>query len=109
MPLGRLASGSWSQLSAPTLDKTRPLLADKRESINARGQKSTPRDKECAGLIWFTALSFWLLLLVPIVGVAFEIVDVEVVVALVLLLLRCRFGLGGAAEQLESLKRDDAK
>ena len=67
MPLGRLASGSWSQLSTPTLDKTRPLLADKRESINARGQKSTPRDKECAGLIWFTALSFWLLLLVPVV------------------------------------------
>lgn len=27
VPLGRLASGSWSQLSTPTLDKTRPLLA----------------------------------------------------------------------------------
>lgn len=41
MPLGRLASGSWSQLSTPTLDKTRPLLAGTMESISARGQKSS--------------------------------------------------------------------
>ena len=37
VPLGRLASGSWSQLSTPTLDKTRPLLAGKMESINVYG------------------------------------------------------------------------
>ena len=40
MPLGRLASESWSQLSTPTLDKTRPLLAGTMESINVYGQKS---------------------------------------------------------------------
>ena len=41
VPLGRLASGSWSQLSTPTLDKTRPPLAGKREPISVRGQKSS--------------------------------------------------------------------
>ena len=41
VPLGRLASGSWSQLSTSTLDKTRPLLAGTMESISARGQKSS--------------------------------------------------------------------
>lgn len=41
MPLGRLASGSWSQLSTPTLDKTRPLPAGTMESISTRGQKSS--------------------------------------------------------------------
>ena len=47
-------------------------------------------------------------LLVPVVGVALEGVDIQVLVV-VLCLLRCRFGLGGAAEQLESLKRDHAE
>lgn len=41
VPLGRLASGSWSQLSTPTLDKTRPLLAGTMESISTRGHKSS--------------------------------------------------------------------
>ena len=36
-----VASGSWSQLSTPTLDKTRPLLAGTMESISARGRKSS--------------------------------------------------------------------
>ena len=48
------------------------------------------------------------LLVVPVVGVALEGVDVQVLVV-VLFLLRCRFGRGGAAEQLESLKRNDAE
>ena len=98
MPLGRLASGSWSQLSTPTLDKTRPLLAGTMESISAQGQKSTPCGNERTGLIWSTALNFWhLLFVVSVVGVAFEGVDVQVLVV-VLFLLRCRFGRGGAAE-----------
>lgn len=42
------------------------------------------------------------------VGVALEGVDVQVLVV-VLFLLRCRFGRGGATEQLKSLKRNDAK
>ena len=42
------------------------------------------------------------------VGVALEGVDIQVVV-IVLFFLRCRFGRGGAAEQLESLKCDHAE
>ena len=48
------------------------------------------------------------LLVVSVVGVALEGVDVQVLVV-VLFLLRCRFGRGGAAEQLESLKRNDTE
>ena len=48
------------------------------------------------------------LLVVSVVGVALEGVDVQVLVV-VLFLLRCRFGRGGAAEQLESLKRNGAE
>ena len=60
-------------------------------------------------LIWFTALSFrHLFLVVPVVGVALEGVDVQVLV-IVLFLLGFRLRLGGAAEQLESLKRNDAE
>lgn len=60
-------------------------------------------------LIWFTALSFrHLLLVVLVVGVALEGVDVQVLV-IVLFLLGLRLRLGGAAEQLESLKRNDAE
>lgn len=63
MPLGRLASGSWSQLSTPTLDKTRPLLAGKMESINVYGlnvyglnvygQKSSAICEMTRGWRWF--------------------------------------------------------
>lgn len=109
MPLGRLASGSWSQLSTPTLDKTRPLLAGTMESISTRGQRSTPCGNERTGLIWSTTLNFWhLLFVVSVVGIALEGVDVQVLV-IVLFLLGLRLRLGGAAEQLESLKRNDAE
>lgn len=53
MPLGRLASGSWSQLSTPTLDKTRPLLAGKRKSINVYGQKSSAACEMTRERRWF--------------------------------------------------------
>ena len=48
------------------------------------------------------------LLVVPVVGVALEGVDVQVLV-IVLFLLGFRLRLGGAAEQLESLKRNGAE
>ena len=48
------------------------------------------------------------LLVVPVVGVALEGVDVQVLV-IVLFLLGLRLRLGGAAEQLESLKRNGAE
>ena len=48
------------------------------------------------------------LLVVSVVGVALEGVDVQVLV-IVLFLLGLRLRLGGAAEQLESLKRNDAE
>ncbi len=58
MPLDRLALGSWSQLSTPTLDKTRPLLAGKMESINVYGlnvygQKSSAIREMTRGWRWF--------------------------------------------------------
>ena len=48
------------------------------------------------------------LLVVSVVGVALEGVDVQVLV-IVLFLLGLRLRLGGAAEQLESLKRNDTE
>ena len=53
VPLGRLASGSWSQLSTPTLDKTRPLLAGTMESINVYGQKSSAACEMTRRRRWF--------------------------------------------------------
>lgn len=47
------ASERWSQLFIPTLDKTRPLLADTMESINVYGQKSSAIREMTRGWRWF--------------------------------------------------------